>query len=66
MKKGVCLLLQLGRLLSSHLCRASQLVGRFFNTIKQCQRIATGCDKFAANCLAMANWRLSASGCTLM
>jgi transposase len=64
---GASLLLLLGRFaFSSHLYRAPQLVGRFFNTIKQCRRIATRYDKFAGNCLAMADWQPSASGCTLM
>jgi transposase len=32
--------------------RARNLVERFFNKIKQCRRIATRYDKFAANYLA--------------
>jgi transposase len=37
---------------SHHLYRASNLVERFFNRIKQCRRIATRYDKLAANYLA--------------
>ena len=37
---------------SPHLYRARNLVERFFNKIKQCQRIATRYDKLAANYLA--------------
>src|SRR5271169_2563762 len=37
---------------SPHLYRARSLVERFFNKIKQCQRIATRYDRLAANCLA--------------
>ena len=37
---------------SPHLYRARNLVERFFNRIKQCRRIATRCDKLAANYLA--------------
>src|SRR5262245_26247863 len=36
----------------SHLYRARNLVGRFFNKIKRCRRIATSHDKLAANDLA--------------
>src|SRR6185312_5794848 len=34
-----------------HLCRARNLVERFFNKIKQCRRVATRYDKLAANYL---------------
>ena len=37
---------------SPHPCRARNLVERFFNKIKQCQRVATRYDKLAANYLA--------------
>jgi transposase len=37
---------------SPHLCRARNLVERFFNKIKQCRRVATRYDKLAANYLA--------------
>ena len=37
---------------SPHLYRARNLVGRFFNKIKQCRRVATRYDKLAANYLA--------------
>jgi transposase len=37
---------------SPHLYRARNLVERFFNTIKQCRRVATRYDKLAANYLA--------------
>jgi transposase len=37
---------------SPHLCRARNLVERFFNKIKQCRRIATRYDKLRANYLA--------------
>jgi transposase len=32
-----------------YLYRERNLVERFFNKIKQCRRIATRCDKLAAN-----------------
>jgi transposase len=35
-----------------HHYRARNLVERFFNKIKQCRRVATRYDKFAANYLA--------------
>lgn len=38
--------------LSPHLCRARNLVERFFNKIKHCRRVATRYDKLAANYLA--------------
>jgi transposase len=38
---------------SPYLYRARNLVGRFFNKIKQCRRIATRYDKLAANYLAL-------------
>jgi hypothetical protein len=37
---------------SPYLYRARNLVERFFNTIKQCRRVATRYDKLAANYLA--------------
>jgi transposase len=37
---------------SHHLYRARNLVERFFNTIKQCRRMATRYDELAANYLA--------------
>jgi transposase len=37
---------------SRYLYRARNLVERFFNKIKQCRRVATRCDKLAANYLA--------------
>jgi transposase len=37
---------------SPHLYRARNLVERVFNKIKQCRRVATQCDKLAANYLA--------------
>jgi transposase len=37
---------------SPYLYRARTLIGRFFNKIKQCRRVATGYDKLAANYLA--------------
>jgi transposase len=37
---------------SPHLYRARNLVERFFNKIKQCQRIATRYDRLAVNDLA--------------
>jgi hypothetical protein len=37
---------------SPYLCRARNLVERFFNKIKQCRRVATRYDKLAANYLA--------------
>ncbi|MEH2592168.1 transposase [Bradyrhizobium sp. AZCC 1721] len=37
---------------SSYLYRARNRVGRFFNRIKQCSRVATRYDKLAANYLA--------------
>lgn len=37
---------------SPYLNRARNLVERFFNKIKQCRRVATRCDKLAANDLA--------------
>jgi transposase len=37
---------------SPYLYRARNLVERFFNKIKQCRRVATRYDKFAANYLA--------------
>ena len=37
---------------SPYLYRARNLVGRFFNKIKQCRRVATRYDKLAANYLA--------------
>ena len=37
---------------SPDLYRSRNLVERFFNKIKQCRRIATRCDKLAANYLA--------------
>jgi transposase len=37
---------------SPYLYRARNLIERFFNTIKQCRRIATRYDKLAANYLA--------------
>jgi transposase len=37
---------------SPYLYRARNLVERFFNKIKQCRRIATRCDRLAANYLA--------------
>jgi transposase len=40
---------------SPYLCRARNLVGRFFNKIKQCRRIATRYDKLAANYLPSSN-----------
>ena len=36
----------------AYLYRARNLVERFFNRIKQCQRVATRYDKLAANYLA--------------
>jgi len=38
--------------LSPYLCRARNMVERFFNKIKQCRRVATRYDKLAANYLA--------------
>jgi transposase len=38
---------------SPHLCRARNLVERFFNKIKRCRRVATRYDKRAANYLAL-------------
>lgn len=38
---------------SSYLYRARNLIGRFFNKIKQCRRVATRYDKLAANYLAL-------------
>jgi transposase len=40
---------------SPYLYRARNLVELFFNKIKQCRRIATRCDKLAANYLAFVN-----------
>jgi transposase len=37
---------------SPYLYRARNLIGRFFNRIKQCRRVATRYDKLAANYLA--------------
>jgi len=37
---------------SPFLYRAGNLVERFFNRIKHCRRVATRCDKLAANYLA--------------
>jgi transposase len=37
---------------SPYLCRARNLVERFFNKIKHCRRVAARCDKLAANYLA--------------
>ena len=37
---------------SPHLCRARNLIERFFNRIKQCRRVATRYDKLAANHMA--------------
>jgi transposase len=37
---------------SPYLYRARNLVGRFFNKIKQCRRVATRYDKLPANYLA--------------
>ena len=37
---------------SPHLYRARDLLERLFNKIKQCRRVATRCDKLAANDLA--------------
>ncbi len=37
---------------SPHLYRARDVVGRFFNKIEQCRRVATRYDKLAANYLA--------------
>jgi hypothetical protein len=37
---------------SPFLYRARNLVERFFNKIKHCRRVATRCDKLAANYLA--------------
>jgi transposase len=37
---------------SPYLYRARNLVERFFNKIKQCRRVATRCDRLAANYLA--------------
>jgi transposase len=37
---------------SPYLYRAPNLVERFFNKIKHCRRVATRCDKLAANYLA--------------
>jgi transposase len=37
---------------SPYLCRARNRVERFFNRIKQRRRVATRCDKLAANYLA--------------
>jgi transposase len=37
---------------SPHLCRARNLLERFFHKINQCRRIATRYDKLAANYLA--------------
>jgi transposase len=37
---------------SPYLYRARNLIERFFNTIKQCRRVATRYDKLAANYLA--------------
>jgi transposase len=34
---------------SPYLYRVRNKVGRFFNRIKQCRRVATLCDKLAAN-----------------
>jgi Transposase DDE domain len=39
-------------LLQPILYRARNLIERFFNKIKQCRRVATRCDKLAANYLA--------------
>jgi transposase len=47
---------------SSYLYRTRNLVERFFNKIKYCQRVATRYDKLAANYLAfvqLASIRLS-------
>jgi transposase len=40
---------------SRYLYRARNLVERFFNKIKQCRRVATRCDKLAANYLAFVH-----------
>jgi transposase len=37
---------------SPYLYRARNRVERFFNRIKQCRRVATRCDRLAANYLA--------------
>jgi transposase len=37
---------------SPYLCRARNLVERFFNKIKHCRRVATRYDKLASNYLA--------------
>src|SRR5438874_6934081 len=46
---------------SPYLCRARNLVERFFNRIKQCRRVATRYDKLAANylaCIKLASIRI--------
>jgi transposase len=46
---------------SPYLYRARNLVERFFNKIKHCRRVATRCDKLAANylsCVQLASIRL--------
>lgn len=41
---------------SPYLYRASNLIERFFNKIKQCRRVATRYDKLAANYLAFVKF----------
>jgi transposase len=48
------------------LSRAHNLVERFFNKIKRCQRIATRYDKLAANYLAFVKLAATAFGCVFM
>ena len=45
---------------SPHVYRARNLVERFFNKIKQCQRVATRYDKLAANYLAFIHPTMAA------
>jgi transposase len=41
---------------SPYLYRARSLIGRFFNKIKQCRRVATRYDKLAASYLAFVKF----------
>jgi transposase len=51
---------------SPHLYRARNRVGRFFNRIKQCRRVATRYDRLAANYLAFVQLASIRHGCALM
>jgi transposase len=54
------------RVTTENLCyRARNLIERFFNKLKQWRRVATRCDKLAANYLAVVKLASIAFRCAL-